>query len=106
MSHINNNCLAQVLLCEHIKWDCKYHVVFSPKFRRKEIYGELRREIGQMLCSLCERKGVEIIEANTYIDHIHVLVCIQGYYVSTIGLNKEKITNYNSRATNGGYASG
>ena len=60
----------------HTKWDCKYHIVFSPKFRRKEIYGELRTEIGQILRMLCDRKGVEIIEANACKDHIHMLVVI------------------------------
>ena len=117
----------------HTKWDCKYHIVFSPKFRRKEIYGELRTEIGQILRMLCDRKGVEIIEANACKDHIHMLVVIppkmsvssfmgylkgkstliiferhanlkykygnrhfwcKGYYVSTVGLNKEKIAKY------------
>ena len=117
----------------HTKWDCKYHIVFSPKFRRKEIYGELRTEIGQILRMLCDRKGVEIVEANACKDHIHMLVVIppkmsvssfmgylkgkstliiferhanlkykygnrhfwcKGYYVSTAGLNKEKIAKY------------
>ena len=72
MSNNDEYSLAQVMLCEHTKWDCKYHIVFSPKFRRKEIYGELRTEIGQILRMLCDRKGVEIIEANACIDHIHI----------------------------------
>ena len=127
MSNNNEYSLA------HTKWDCKYHIVFSPKFRRKEIYGELRTEIGQILRMLCDRKGVEIIEANACKDHIHMLVVIppkmsvssfmgylkgkstliiferhanlkykygnrhfwcKGYYVSTVGLNKEKIAKY------------
>ena len=117
----------------HTRWDCKYHIVFSPKFRRKVIYGKLKKDIGKILRELCERKEVEIIEANACADHIHMLVKIppklsissfmgylkekstliiferyanlkykygnrtfwcKGYYVSTVGLNKEKISKY------------
>ena len=60
----------------HTRWDCKYHIVFSPKFRRKIIYGQLRADIGQVLRELCERKEVEIVEANACLDHIHMLVRI------------------------------
>lgn len=60
----------------HTRWDCKYHIVFAPKFRRKEIYGQLKAEIGQILRELCERKGVEIVEATACVDHIHMLVKI------------------------------
>ncbi|WP_333887898.1 IS200/IS605 family transposase [Clostridium sp.] len=60
----------------HTKWRCKYHVVFAPKYRRKEIYGEKRKEIGKILRKLCEWKGVEIIEANACEDHIHMLLSI------------------------------
>ncbi len=117
----------------HTRWDCKYHIVFSPKYRRKIIYGKLKQDIGTILRKLCERKEVEIIEANACVDHIHMLVRIppkiavssfmgylkgkstlmifekhttlkyrhgnrtfwcKGYYVSTVGLNKEKISKY------------
>ena len=60
----------------HHKWNCKYHIVFAPKYRRQVIYGKLRREIGKILRELCERKGVEIIEAEACVDHIHMLVSI------------------------------
>ncbi|EJL40892.1 MULTISPECIES: IS200/IS605 family transposase [Brevibacillus] len=60
----------------HTKWNCKYHIVFAPKYRRQVIYGKLRREIGKILRELCERKGVEIIEAEACVDHIHMLVSI------------------------------
>ena len=60
----------------HTKWNCKYHVVFAPKYRRQAIYGELRAEIGQILRKLCEQKGIEIIEANACPDHIHMLISI------------------------------
>ena len=58
----------------HTKWECKYHLVFAPKYRRRIIYGELRQEIGQILRDLCDRKGVEIIEAEACPDHIHLFV--------------------------------
>ena len=117
----------------HTKWNCSYHIVFAPKYRRKAIYGKLRGEIGKYLRRLCEYKGVEIIEANACVDHIHMLVKIppkisvssfmgylkgksalmifdnhanlkykygnrhfwaEGYYVSTVGLNKAIIKKY------------
>jgi putative transposase len=67
---MDNNSLA------HTKWNCKYHVVFSPKYRRREIYGKLKIEIGKILRELCKWKGVEIIEANACPDHIHMLLAI------------------------------
>ena len=60
----------------HTKWNCLYHIVFIPKYRRKTIYGKLRRDIGIILRRLCEYKGVEIIEAKACVDHIHMLVKI------------------------------
>ena len=117
----------------HTKWNCQYHIVFIPKYRRKEIYTKPRSDIGKYLRRLCEYKGVEIIEANACPDHIHMLVKIppklsissfmgylkgksslmifeehanlkynygnrhfwaQGYYVSTVGLNKNTIKKY------------
>jgi len=117
----------------HTTWECKYHIVWAVKFRRKEIYGKLKEDIGQILRELCGYKGVEIIEANACPDHIHMLVSIppkesvsrfmgylkgksmlmiferhanlkykygnrhfwcKGYYVSTVGRNKNAITKY------------
>ena len=60
----------------HTTWECKYHVVFAPKFRRKEIYSELKKEIGLIIRELCRRKEVEIIEAEACKDHIHLLISI------------------------------
>jgi putative transposase len=60
----------------HTKWNCMYHIVFIPKYRRKSIYGKLRRDIGTYIRRLCDYKNVEIIEANACIDHIHMLVKI------------------------------
>ena len=60
----------------HSKYRCHYHIVFAPKYRRKEIYGQLKKDIGQILRKLCEQKGVEILEAEACPDHIHMLVSI------------------------------
>ena len=60
----------------HSKYRCQYHIVFAPKYRRKEIYGQLKKDIGEILRKLCEQKGVEIIEAEACADHIHMLVSI------------------------------
>ena len=60
----------------HTKWRCKYHVVFAPKYRRQIIYGKIKQDIGLILRNLCERKRVEIIEANACIDHIHMLISV------------------------------
>ena len=60
----------------HTKWNCKYHIVFCPKYRRQEIYGKIKEDVGKILRKLCEAKGVEIIEAEACPDHIHMLVSI------------------------------
>ncbi|MDD3214700.1 MAG: IS200/IS605 family transposase, partial [Eubacteriales bacterium] len=60
----------------HTTWECKYHIVFAPKYRRQSIYGDLRKDIGKILRELCERKGIEIIEAELCPDHIHMLIRI------------------------------
>ncbi len=60
----------------HTRWNLKYHIVFIPKYRRKEIYGKIRSDIGRIIRKLCEYKGVEIIEAHAMSDHIHMLVRI------------------------------
>ena len=63
-----------VISLSHSKWRCKYHIVFAPKYRRKIVYGQLKADIGKILRSLCERKGVNIISAECCPDHIHMLV--------------------------------
>lgn len=117
----------------HTKWRCKYHIVFAPKYRRQIIYGKYKQSIGKIIRELCERKEVEILEANACKDHIHLLVSIppklsvsqficylkgksslmvfdrhaelkyrygnrkfwcRGYYVDTVGRNKEQIAEY------------
>ena len=69
----NNN---EIRSSSHTKYRCQYHIVFAPKYRRKEIYGQLKRDIGEILRKLCEQKDVVIIEAEACPDHIHMLVSI------------------------------
>ena len=64
----------------HTKWMCKYHIVFTPKYRRKAIYGQIRSDIGEILRRLCEHKGVEIIEGHLMPDHVHMLLAIPPKY--------------------------
>ena len=117
----------------HTKWNCKYHIVFAPKYRRKVAYGKMKQDIANILSMLCKRKGVEIVEAEICPDHVHMLVKIppslsvssfvgylkgkstlmiferhanlkykygnrhfwcRGYYVDTVGKNKQKIAEY------------
>ena len=65
---------------QHTTWRCQYHVVFAPKYRRMAIYGQIKKDIGQILRKLCEQKGVEIIEAQACPDHIHMLLSIPPKY--------------------------
>ena len=60
----------------HSRYRCQYHIVFAPKYRRKEIYGQLKKDIGEILRTLCKQKNVEILEAEACVDHIHMLVSI------------------------------
>ena len=60
----------------HTKWNCKYHIVLAPKHRRKVFYEEKRREVREIIRTLCQWKGVEIIEGEICLDHIHLLVSI------------------------------
>ena len=117
----------------HTTWNCKYHIVFAPKYRRRVFFGQKRKEIGAILRSLCEWKNVNIVEAEMCKDHVHMLVEIppkisvsgfvgflkgksslliyerfanlkfkyrnrefwcRGYYVDTVGKNKDKIKEY------------
>ena len=64
----------------HTKWMCKYHIVFTPKYRRKVIYNQLKVDIREILRNLCKYKGVEILEGHLMPDHIHMLVAIPPKY--------------------------
>ena len=68
------------LSLSHCTYECKYHIVFAPKFRRQVIYGKIKTEIGKILRQLCANKGIEILEANACKDHIHMLVIIPPKY--------------------------
>ena len=74
------------------KWLCRYHIVFTPKYRRKVIYGQYREEIGKIIRQLCNYKGIEIIEGHMMIDHVHMLVMIPPKYAisSVMGYIKGK----------------
>ena len=74
--HIKEDPKVDIESLAHTKWNCKYHIVFAPKYRRMIVYTRLREDIGKILRELCERKGIEIIEAQVCPDHIHMLVKI------------------------------
>ena len=73
-NRLDNNSLS------HTKWRCKYHIVLAPKFRRQEIYGKLKKDIGQILRELCQRKGINIIEAELCPDYVHMLIEVPPKY--------------------------
>ena len=69
----------------HTTWNCKYHIVFAPKYRRQVIYGKIRVDVGKILRKLCEQKGVTILEATACPDHVHlVLAILPKYSVSSV----------------------
>ncbi len=64
----------------HTTWNCKYHIVFAPKYRRQAIYGKIKSDIGKILRKLCDQKGIEILEATACTDHIHMVGAIPPKY--------------------------
>ena len=116
----------------HVRWECKFHVVFIPKYRKKVIYGRLRRRIGPILRDLCDQRGVDLVEGHAMGDHVQLCLSIppkfsvshtvgflkgksavrihreilkerrmtglhfwaKGYWVSTIGLDEERVRKY------------
>ena len=76
----------------HVKWDCKYHIVFIPKYRKRVLYGKLRRQVGEILRNLCRQRGVELIKGSTRPDHIHMCVAIPPKHSvsSVVGFLKGK----------------
>ena len=76
----------------HVRWDCKYHIVFVPKYRKKLLFGRLRRQIGPILRELCQQKGIELLEGHTMADHVHLCLAIPPKYsvAYTIGFLKGK----------------
>jgi putative transposase len=76
----------------HVRWECKYHVVFIPKYRKKVLYGKLRRQLGAILRELCRQKGVELIEGHACPDHVHLCLSVPPKYsiAHVIGFLKGK----------------
>ena len=76
----------------HVRWECKYHVVFIPKYRRKVIFGSVRASIGQILRDLCNQKGIALLEGHAMNDHVHLCLSIPPKYsvAYTIGFLKGK----------------
>jgi len=64
----------------HVRWECKYHVVFVPKYRKKKLYGKFRRRVGDILRDLCRQKGVELIEGHLMADHVHMCLSVPPKY--------------------------
>ena len=78
----------------HVKWECKYHVVFIPKYRKKKLYGHVRKRIGEIFQELCRYKGIELLEGHAMPDHVHMLLSIPPKYsvAMTLGYLKGKST--------------
>jgi putative transposase len=64
----------------HVRWECKYHVIFIPKYRRKAIYGKLRASIGGILRDLCKQNGIGLLEGHAMSDHAHLCLSIPPKY--------------------------
>ena len=64
----------------HVRWECKYHIVWVPKYRRKKLYGNVRRAFGMIIRDLCKQKGVEILEGHAMSDHVHICISIPPKY--------------------------
>ena len=76
----------------HVKWYCKYHIVFSPKYRKKAMFGSLRKGVGKILRELCNQSGVELVEGHAMSDHVHLCLSIPPKYsvANTVGFLKGK----------------
>ena len=64
----------------HVRWDCKYHVVFVPKYRTKTLYGKFRNQVGEILRELCRQRGVELLDGHLMPDHIHMCLSVAPKY--------------------------
>ena len=76
----------------HVKWECKYHVVIVPKYRKKVLYGRIRRKVGEIIRELCQHRGIELLEGKAMPDHVHMLLSVPPKYsiAHTIGYLKGK----------------
>ena len=84
----------------HTKWDCKYHMVWIPKYRKKVLYGQLRRELGPVLRELATQKESEVIEGQLVVDHVHMLISIPPKYsvAQVVGYIKGKSAMWVARS--------
>ncbi len=87
----------------HTRWECKYHVVWIPKYRRKKLFGEIRRELGPVLRELAQRKESEVLEGTMLLDHVHMLIAIPPKYAvsQVIGYLKGKSAIHIARTFGG-----
>ena len=78
----------------HVRWYCRYHVVIVPKYRRKAMYGAVRRDVGEILRQLCVRFGIELVEGHVMSDHVHMCLSVPPKYsvANTVGKLKGKST--------------
>ena len=60
----------------HVRWDCKYHVVIIPKYRKRNLYGKFKRHVGEIIKDLCRQRGIELLEGNLKADHVHMCLSI------------------------------
>ncbi len=76
----------------HVRWECKYHIVIIPKYRKKELYGRLRRRVGPILRELCGQRGVELLDGHVMSDHVHMCLSIPPKFsvAHTVGFLKGK----------------
>ena len=76
----------------HVKWYCKYHVVWVPKYRKKALFGQLRKGVGKIVRELCTQYGVELVEGHALTDHVHLCLSISPKYsvANTVGFLKGK----------------
>ena len=76
----------------HVRWDCKYHIVFVPKYRKKKLYGKFRNRVGEIIRDLCRQRGVELLEGHLMRDHIHMCISIPPKYAvsNVVGYLKGK----------------
>ena len=76
----------------HVRWECKYHVVIIPKYRKKVLFGRFKRQVGRILRELCDQRGVDLIEGNAMADHVHMCLSIPPKYsvAHTVGFLKGK----------------
>ena len=83
----------------HVKWYCKYHIVFSPKYRKKAMYGSLRKGVGRILRELCKQTGVELVEGHAMSDHVHVCLSIPPKY--SVAAPRNEIAHQNPEIESG-----